>query len=360
MHRTARIVAEKLREFGCDEVAEGIGQTGVVGIIRGKGKESSDAIGLRADMDALPIYEQNNFAHKSVVDGKMHACGHDGHTSMLLAAGKHLAQTRNFSGTVALIFQPAEEGGAGGLAMIEDGLMERFGIGRVFGMHNMPGIDVGKFAIRPGTQMAAADFFEIGIEGSGGHAAQPHQCIDPILIGSEIVSTVQTIVSRETDPLTPAVVSVCSFHSGDAHNVIPSHAILKGTARSLTEATRSRIEARLEEICTLVGKVHNAKATLSYRRLYPPTVNDPEQTTFAAGIARRIVGDGNVDDQTAPMMGGEDFSFMLERRPGAFMFIGNGESAGLHHPRYDFNDEIIPQGASYWVALAEVALPIQP
>jgi len=354
---TAAFVAEKLKAFGCDEVVEGIGKTGVVGVIEGKAPAGDGkSIGLRADMDALPIHELNDFGHKSTIDGKMHACGHDGHTTMLLAAARHLAAKRDFAGKVAVIFQPAEEGGAGGLAMVEDGMMERFGIAQVYGMHNMPTLPVGSFALRPGTLMAAADFFEIEIEGVGGHAAHPHDCLDPIVVGASIVSAAQTLVSRECDPLDSAVISICAFHSGEAHNVIPPAATLKGTARALTEETRTRNERRLGELCESIAKAHGARAKLSYQRLYPATVNDAEQTRFCAEVAGKVSGEGKVDSDTAPVMGGEDFSFMLNARPGAFIFIGNGDSAGLHHPRYDFNDEIIPIGASYWVALTESAL----
>ena len=354
--RTAGIVAGKLRAFGCDEVTEGIGQTGVVGVVCGKGG-GGETIGFRADMDALPIVEANDFAHKSHINGRMHACGHDGHTAMLLAAAKHLAATRNFCGRVAFIFQPAEEGGAGGLAMVKDGLMERFDISRVFGMHNMPGVPAGEFAICEGVIMASSDFFDIDIEGKGGHAAQPHLCADVVLAGAQIVSSLQALVAREVNPLDAAVVSICAFHAGDAHNVLPQTARLQGTARALHEDLRVYLERRLGEISAKLAEAHGVLARLNYRRLYPPTVNNAEQTQRALHAARRLAGEAKVCANVKPMMGGEDFSFMLNARPGAFIFIGNGKSAGLHHPQYDFNDEIIPLGASYWATLAEAELP---
>ena len=358
VERTAGIVADKLRAFGCDEVAEGVGQTGVVGIIKGRETSSGQAVGMRADMDALPMTELNDFAHRSTVPGRMHGCGHDGHTAMLLGAAKMLAETRNFNGAAALIFQPAEEGGAGGDAMVKDGMMERFGIGRVFGVHNMPGVPLGQFAIRPGTLMAAADFFDIEIEGRGGHAARPHQCVDPVVVGAHLVAAVQTLASRVSDPIDNVVVSICEFHAGEAHNVIPETAVLRGTARFLREDTRDAIEARLGEMCETVGKVFGARAALKYKRLYPCTVNDDAAAAFAAGVAAQVAGPENVDSDAPPIMGGEDFSFMLRARPGAFIFLGNGDTFGVHHPRYDFNDDAIPLGCAYWANLAETAMPI--
>ena len=356
VHRTAGIVAAKLRAFGCDEVAEGIGQTGVVGIIQGKAE--GPTVGLRADMDALPIRERNDFAHKSTIEGKMHACGHDGHTAMLLGAARYLAQTRDFAGRVAAIFQPAEEGGAGGLAMVKDGMMTRFAIERVFGMHNMPKMSAKSFGARAGACMAAADFFDIEIEGRGGHAAYPHDCVDPVAVGAQIVGAAQHLVSREVEAVDRVVISICEFHAGDAYNVIPQTAILRGTARFLREETRSRIESRLAQLCEQTALAHRAVARLHYKRLYPATVNDPEAARFAAQIAARVAGEENVEFGTPPSMGGEDFSFMLNERPGAFVFIGNGDTAGLHSPDYDFNDGILAMGASYWARLAEASLPI--
>ncbi len=362
VHRTAACVADKLKAFGCDEVVTGLGRTGVVGVIRG-GKTAAAApgkvIGLRADMDALPIEEANDFPHKSTVPGKMHACGHDGHTSMLLGAARYLAETRNFAGTAVVIFQPAEEGGAGGKAMLQDGLMERFRIEEVYGMHNYPGLAVGEFAIRPGPLMAAADRLTIEIEGQGGHAARPHFTVDPVVVGAQIINQIQSIVARNVDPLQSAVISICVFHAGSADNVIPQTALLRGTARSLTPQVRDLIERRLHEVVEGTARLYGAKATLTYKRDYPVTRNHERQTAFAASVAAQIVGGERVDTDAPPVMGAEDFSFMLEARPGAFIFVGNGDSAGLHHPAYDFNDEVIPIGTSYWVKLVETALPGQ-
>ena len=358
VHRTAASVAEKLKSFGCDEVVPGIGRTGVVGVIRGRkaGGGARKVIGLRADMDALPIEEANDFSYKSTIPGKMHACGHDGHTAMLLGAAKYLAETRNFSGTAIVIFQPAEEGGAGGKAMVGDGMMERFGIEEVYGMHNYPGLALGEFAIRPGPLMAAADRIVIEIEGKGGHAARPHFAVDTVLVGAQIINQIQSIVARNVDPLEAAVVSICLFHAGNTDNVIPQTALLRGTARSLKPEVQDVLERRLHEVVEGTAQLHGAKAKLTYRRDYPVTRNHLAQTEFAANVAQEVVGKERVDTDVAPVMGAEDFSFMLEARPGAFIFVGNGESAGLHHPAYDFNDEIIPVGSSYWVRLVEKAL----
>jgi hippurate hydrolase len=357
VHRTAGSVAEKLKAFGCDEVVTGIGKTGVVGVIRGTGAGPAKVIGLRADMDALPMDEQTNLPYRSTNPGKMHACGHDGHTAMLLGAARYLAETRNFSGTAVVIFQPAEEGGGGGREMVKDGLMERFGIQEVYGMHNMPGLPVGQFAIRPGPLLAAADRIVIEIEGLGSHAAKPHQGVDPVVVGAQIVSQVQTIVSRSVDPVKSGLISICQFHAGSADNVIPQTATLRGTARSLLPEVRDTLENRLREIVEGTAKAYGAKATLTYSRHYPVTRNHAQQTEFAVGIASQVAGRDGVDAETPPLMGGEDFSFMLEARPGAFIFIGNGDSAGLHHPGYDFNDDAIPAGASYWARLVETAMP---
>jgi len=357
VERTAGSVAEKLRQFGCDEVVTGIGRTGVVGVIRGRKGDGGRVIGLRADMDALPIQEANDVPYKSIVPGKMHACGHDGHTAMLLGASRYLAETRNFAGTAVVIFQPAEEGGAGGKAMVRDGLMERFRIEEVYGMHNYPGLPLGQFAIRPGPIMAAADRIYIDIEGRGGHAARPHISIDSILVGSQILNQLQSIVARNVDPLDAAVISICQFHAGSADNIIPQTARLSGTARSLTPEVRDLLEQRVREVVEGTAKLYGAKVKLVYKRDYPVTRNHERQAEFAASVAREVAGRERVDDQAAPVMGAEDFSFMLEARPGAFIFVGNGDSAGLHHPAYDFNDEAIPIGASYWVKLVETALP---
>ena len=355
VHRTAGSVADKLKSFGCDEVVPGIGRTGVVGVIRGR-KAGNKVIGLRADMDALPLEEETGLPYKSTVPGKMHACGHDGHMSMLLGAAKYLAETRNFAGTAVVIFQPAEEGGAGALAMIKDGLISRFGIQEVYGMHNFPGLPIGQFAIRPGPIMAAADHLQIEIEGKGGHAARPHLSIDTILVGAQMINQLQSIVARNVDPLDAAVVSVCVFQAGQADNVIPQHALLRGTARSFTPQVRELLHRRIGELVEGTARLYGASAKVTYTSGYPVVVNHERQTAFAADIAREIAGKDKVDINVPPVMGAEDFSFMLEERPGAFIFIGNGDSAGLHHPAYDFNDEVIPVGTSYWVRLAETAL----
>jgi amidohydrolase len=334
VHRTAATVAEKLKAFGCDEVVTGIGRTGVVGLIRGSksGGDGDKVIGLRADMDALPIEEANDLPYKSTVPGKMHACGHDGHTAMLLGAARYLAETRNFAGTAVVIFQPAEEGGAGGKAMVQDGLMERFGVEQVYGMHNFPGLPVGEFAIRPGPIMAAADRLTIEIEGKGGHAARPHLSIDTVLVGAQIINQIQSIVSRNVDPLQAAVVSICMFHAGNTDNVIPQTALLKGTARSLDPKVRDLLEARLHAVIEGTAQLYGATAKLTYKRDYPVLRNHERETSFAASVAGDVVGGSHVNTAMVPVMGAEDFSFMLEERPGAFIFVGNGPSAGLHHP----------------------------
>jgi len=355
VHRTAGSVAEKLKGFGCDEVVPGIGRTGVVGVIRG-GKTGSKVIGLRADMDALPLEEETGLPYKSSVSGKMHACGHDGHMAMLLGAAKYLAETRNFAGTAVVIFQPAEEGGAGALAMIKDGLISRFGIQEVYGMHNFPGLPVGEFAIRPGAIMAAADHLQIQIDGKGGHAARPHLSIDTILVGAQMINQLQSIVARNVDPLESAVVSVCTFQAGHADNVIPQHALLRGTARSFTPQVRELLHKRIGQLVEGTARMYGASAKVTYTSGYPVVVNHERQTAFAADVAREIAGKDKVDTAVPPVMGAEDFSFMLQERPGAFIFVGNGDSAGLHHPAYDFNDDTIPVGTSYWVRLAETAL----
>ena len=355
VHRTAGSVAEKLKSFGCDEVVPGIGRTGVVGVIRGR-KAGNRVIGLRADMDALPLEEETGLPYKSTVPGKMHACGHDGHTAMLLGAAKYLAETRNFAGTAIVIFQPAEEGGAGALAMVKDGLISRFGIQEVYGMHNYPGLPIGQFAIRPGAMMAAADHLAIEIEGKGGHAARPHLSIDTILVGAQMINQLQSIVARNVDPLEAAVVSVCMFQAGHTDNVIPQHAVLRGTARSLTPEVRELLHKRIGEVVEGTARLYGATAKVTYTNGYPVVVNHERQTAFAADVAREIAGKDKVDIDVPPVMGAEDFAFMLAERPGAFIFVGNGDSAGLHHPAYDFNDETIPVGTSYWVRLAETAL----
>jgi hippurate hydrolase len=357
VHRTAATVADKLRSFGLDEVATGIGRTGVVGVIRGRETGSGRVIGLRADMDALPLTEATGKPYASTIPGKMHACGHDGHTAMLLGAARYLAETRNFDGTAIVIFQPAEEGGAGGKAMVSDGLMERWGIEQVYGMHNMPGLPVGAFATRPGPLMAATDEFTIDITGRGGHAARPHGTIDPIIIGAGLVQALQTIVARSVDPIESAVVSVTTFHAGQAHNIIAETARVAGTARTLKPEVRDLIESRIRSLVEGFATAHGATITVDYDRNYPVTKNHPAETAFAASVAGGIVGAQNVNADAPPVMGGEDFSYMLEARPGAFVFIGNGDTAGLHNPAYDFNDEVIPIGCSYWARLVETAMP---
>jgi hippurate hydrolase len=355
VQRTAGSVAEKLKAFGCDEVVPGIGRTGVVGVIRGR-KPGTKVVGLRADMDALPLEEETGLPYKSTVSGKMHACGHDGHTAMLLGAAKYLAETRNFAGTAIVIFQPAEEGGGGGRAMVQDGLITRFGIEEVYGMHNFPGLPLGEFAIRTGPIMASADHIEIAIEGKGGHAARPHLAVDTILVGAQIINQLQSIVSRNIDPLESAVVSVCMFQAGHTDNVIPQHARLRGTARSLTTEVRELLHKRIGEVVEGTAKLYGATARINYKMGYPVVVNHPRETDFAASVAREIAGKDKVNDDVAPVMGAEDFAYMLNERPGAFIFVGNGDSAGLHHPAYNFNDEAIPLGTSYWVRLVETAL----
>ena len=352
---TAAFVTGKLKEFGCDDVVTGLGKTGVVGIIKGNLGNGS-TIGLRADMDALPINEITGKPYASTVPGKMHACGHDGHTAMLLGAAKYLAETRNFAGSVAVIFQPAEEGGGGGNEMVKDGLMDRFGIAKVFGMHNMPGLPVGQFAIRPGPIMAATAELTIRIKGRGGHAAMPHGTLDPIVVGSQLVGALQTIASRNVDPVKAVVVSITKFHAGDAYNVIPEQAELAGTVRTLKKEVAKLAEARVRAICDGVAATYGVTVELDFDANYPVTFNHPDETVFASDIAASVAGESQVHRAMPPVMGGEDFSYMLEARPGAFIFIGNGATAGLHHPAYDFNDEAIAHGVSYWVKLTETAL----
>lgn len=355
-HRTAGIVAQKLREFGCDEVVEGIGGTGVVGVIRGRKAGSGRVVGLRADMDALPIHEATGLEYASKEAGKMHACGHDGHTAMLLGAAKYLTETRNFDGTVVVIFQPAEEGGGGGRAMCEDGLMERFGIHEVYGMHNWPGVPAGQFSIRPGAFFAATDQFEIAVEGRGGHAAKPHECIDTTVVAAHLVTAMQTIASRNADPTKEIVVSVTSFVTGSqAFNVIPQNVTLRGTVRTLSSDMRELAEARITAMAEHTAKAFGANAQVKYMRGYPVMVNTDTETEYAAQAARSVSG---ACDDAPLVMGGEDFAFMLEERPGAYILVGNGDTASVHHPEYDFNDDAIPAGCSFWVELAEQRLPL--
>ncbi len=356
VHRTAARVAELCRSFGCDEVTEGIGRTGVVAVIRGRTDASGRVIGLRADIDALPIKEQTGAVHASKTPGKMHACGHDGHTAMLLGAAKYLAETRNFDGTAVLIFQPAEEGGGGGREMVRDGMMERWGIQEVYGMHNMPGIPVGQFAIRPGAMMAAADQFDIILTGKGGHAAKPHDCIDTTVVAAHVIVALQTIASRGVDPLKSVVVSVTAVETEtQAYNVIPQVVKLKGTVRTMDFAVQEYVERRLKEIAVGTATALGAQAEVHYARGYPVTMNTPENTAFAAEVARAV--SGKVDTDTPPLMGAEDFSFMLLERPGAYIFLGNGDTAMVHHPAYDFDDNAIPFGASWYAGMVESRMP---
>ncbi|MCE0505193.1 MULTISPECIES: M20 aminoacylase family protein [unclassified Roseivivax] len=354
-HRTAAFVAEKLRDFGCDEVTEGIGRTGVVGVIRGKANGSGRTIGLRADMDALPIQEATGLDYASKTEGAMHACGHDGHTAMLLGAAKYLCETRNFDGTCVVIFQPAEEGGGGGREMCDDGLMERWAIEEVYGMHNWPGVPVGAFQIRPGPFFAATDVFDIVIEGRGGHAAKPHETVDPTVTAAQVVTALQSIAARNADPTGQIVVSVTSFQtSSTAFNVIPQRVTLRGTVRTLAPEMRDLAETRLTEIATHTARAFGAEARVDYQRNYPVMVNAETETDHAAAAGRAVAG----DCAEAPLiMGGEDFAFMLEERPGAYILVGNGETAAVHHPEYDFNDAAIPAGCSFWAEIVEQRLP---
>ena len=357
VHRTAGVVADKLKAFGVDEIHTGIGRTGVVGVIKGKSDGKGRVVGLRADMDALPIEELTGKDYASTTPGIMHACGHDGHTAMLLGAAKYLAETRNFDGTVVLMFQPAEEGGAGAKAMVDDGVMERWNIQEVYGMHNFPNIPVGGFAIRPGPLMAAADQITIEIDGVGGHAARPHVAVDPIIVAAHMITALQTVTSRNTDPLKSLVVSICTVDAGKAYNVIPQKAKLLGTVRTLDASVRDLAEERIKRIVEMTAASFGATATCHYSRDYPVTINDDAKTDFATSIARDIAGTDMVETDYPPVMGGEDFSFMLNERPGAYIFIGNGDGAPVHHPEYDFNDEIIPYGCSYFVRAVETAMP---
>ncbi len=356
VQRTAGKVAELLRSFGCDEVVEGIGRTGVVGVIHGKTDTAGKVIGLRADMDALPIIEQTGVPYASKTHGKMHACGHDGHTAMLLGAAKYLAETRNFDGKVVLIFQPAEEGGGGGREMVQDGMITRWGIQEVYGMHNMPGIPVGHFAIRPGAMMAAADQFEITVTGKGGHAAKPHDCVDTTVVAAHIIVALQTIASRNVDPLKQVVVSVCTVQTDStAHNVIPQVVQLKGTVRTMDAKVQDFVETRIAQIVEGTAMALGARGDVAYHRGYPVTVNAAENTDFAAEVAKAV--SGHVDTDTPPLMGAEDFSFMLNERPGAYIFLGNGDTAMVHHPAYNFDDNAIPFGASWYAGMAEARMP---
>lgn len=356
-NRTSDIVAEKLASFGI-EVHRGLAKTGVVGTL--KGSDGSRAIALRADMDALPIQERNAVDHCSKNDGKMHACGHDGHTTMLLGAAKYLAETRNFSGTVHFVFQPAEEGLGGGRAMVEEGLFEQFPAEAVYGMHNWPGLPPGEIAVRTGPMMAACDEFKIVISGKGAHAAMPHLGVDPVVMSAHIVSALQTITSRTLDPLDSAVLSVTTVHGGDAFNVIPESVVLGGTVRTFREEVQSMIERRMREIVENMSAGFGGRAEMEFHRRFPATVNTATETGHAAAAAAEVVGADKVHHDLDPCMGSEDFAYMLHARPGSYIWVGNGEGAGgcfLHNPTYDFNDEVLPVGASYWARLVETQLP---
>ncbi len=360
VHRTASFVANKLREFGCDEVVEGVGRTGVVGVINGS-VAGNQVLGMRADMDALPIEEQTGLSYSSSNPGLMHACGHDGHTTMLLGAAKAMCASRTFAGRVVVIFQPAEEASGGGREMVEDGLFERFGIQRVFGMHNLPGMPVGQFGLREGPIMAAADTFDIVIEGKAGHAAMPQLCVDTTFIAAQVINAVQAIPSRVVDPLHPVVISVTGVRSdSQVHNIIPQKVELMGTLRALSEDIRQQAETQLCEIVNSVASTFGGAATIDYLKGYPATVNDAEQTDFASGVARAVAGDKSVDLNAPPLMAAEDFSYMLNASVGNYLFVGNGDSYALHHPKYNFNDDALAYGSGYWLALAELGLPLQP
>ncbi len=355
------LVARELGKMGI-AVHRGLAKTGVVGTLAGKqsGRGDVKAIGLRADIDALDITEANEVPHKSQFPGKMHACGHDGHTTMLLGAAKYLAETRNFAGTVQFIFQPAEENEGGGRVMVEEGLFQKFPVDVVFGMHNWPGMDVGTFAMKPGPLMAAFDVFEIIVTGKGTHAAMPHLGIDPIVVTSHLVTALQTLVSRNVNPLDELVVSVTQFHAGDTWNVVPPTAMLRGTVRTFRKEVQDMAESGMQRIVEQICSAFGATGTLRYERRYPATVNSPRETEWSANVAKAVAGESNVNCNPQPCMGGEDFSFMLEQRPGCYVWIGNGPSDNdrlLHNPRYDFNDEILPLGATYFAKLVETLLP---
>ncbi|MDR9394599.1 MAG: M20 aminoacylase family protein [Roseovarius sp.] len=355
-HRTSALVADKLRDFGCDEVVTGIGRTGVVGVIRGRQTGSGRVIGLRADMDALPIHEETGLDYASKTPGAMHACGHDGHTAMLLGAARYLAETRNFDGTVVVIFQPAEEGGGGGKEMCDDGLMARFGIQEVYGMHNWPGRPVGSFAIRPGPFFAATDQFDITVKGRGGHAAKPHETVDTTVMASHVVTALQTIASRNADPVDQIVVSVTAFEtSSKAFNVIPARVTLRGTVRTMSPEMRDLAETRLRALTENICAGFGGEAEITYYRGYPVMKNHAEQTDFAAEVARSVSGQC---DEAPLVMGGEDFAFMLEERPGAYILVGNGDTAMVHNPDYNFNDGAIPAGCSWWAGIVEQRMPV--
>lgn len=355
-HETAKFVADRLNDFGITDIHPGIATSGVVAIIEGQGE--GPTIGLRADMDALPIEETTGADHASQVPGKMHACGHDGHTTMLLGAARYLAETRNFSGRVALIFQPAEEHGGGGQVMVDEGVLDRFRIDQVYALHNAPGHSAGHFYTTPGPIMAAADTFEINVTGVGGHGAMPHETKDPIVAAVGMVQAIQTIVSRNNSACDELVVSVTQIHTGTADNIVPESAYICGTVRTFDPTVQDLAKRRLEEIVTGQAAAYGVTATLNYAFGYPATVNDTERTEFAAGVAREIAGAEGVDANGGREMGAEDFSYLLEKRPGCYLFLGQGDTAGLHHPAYDFNDDVAAVGASFFARLVERAAPV--
>ncbi len=358
--RTTALVERVLRECGLDEIVTGIGGSGIVGLLHGSGSgPATGTLGLRADMDALPLDEATDLPFRSRVPGRMHACGHDGHTAIMLGAALHLSRHRDsFSGTVAFIFQPAEEGGAGGLAMVRDGLMDRFGITCVFALHNLPGLPVGRCSIRPGPQLAAADFFSITIQGRGGHAARPEECIDPLVPAASLILNLQSVVARSLSPHATAVISICGVETGQSYNVIQNRMVLTGTTRTLDEAVRNLCEERVREIAAAACAMHGAGCEIDYRRGYPVTENHPDETAFLAGVAEEVMGPGSVEPMAEPRMGAEDFSYMLRERPGALIFLGNGNSAPLHHPGYAFDDAAIAHGIALWDRLVRSALPL--
>ena len=356
-YRTAAFVASKLKEFGVDEIVTGFGGTGVVGVIHGQNNTSGRSIGFRADMDALPIQEVNDLPHASTIPGKMHACGHDGHTSMLLGAAKYLAETRNFDGKIVLAFQPAEEGGGGARAMIDAGLMDKWNVEEIYGMHNMPGLPIGEFAVRTGPQMASPDKFEIIVHGKGGHGAMPHKSVDSTLVAAQIVVALQSIASRNINPLENIVVSVCGFRTEtDTYNVIPNTVRLRGTVRTFEKDVQSFVRARIDALTKSTADGYGAVAEVTHMSGPPPLVNHEREADFAAEIALSVCGVAHRNFE--PSMGGEDFSEMLLERPGAYLFVGNGDSADLHNPSYEFNDEVIPFGCSWFVTMAERRMPL--
>ena len=362
-NRTSQLVADQLAAWGI-EVHRGLAKTGLVGIVRGEKSSSGRAVGLRADMDCLPMHETNNIPHKSTHAGRMHACGHDGHTTMLLGAARYLQETRNFDGTAYLIFQPAEEGGGGGKRMVEEGLFERFPANEVYALHNWPGLQPGQMAVRPGPVMAATDEIVITVRGTGGHAAMPHLTVDPVVITAQVISALQTIASRNANPLDAIVISVCSMETSQTgvFNVIPESVKLIGTVRSFRPQTRELAEARIKEIATGIAKAMGGSAQIEYKRGYPSTINTEREAVFAAQVGAQVFGKNNVFTDAEPTMGGEDFSYMLQARPGAYVFLGQGggpNNCYLHNPGYDFNDEVIPLGAGYLAALIEASLPLK-